>query len=335
MNEARDTLVGDALRRLDLPDHGPDFWAGLDARLVEVPGSGEQPEPDGSRLDAEVVELGDVRTRVPTGPARPSRIPAFAVAAAAVAAIALVVGVAVLRPAADDESRVDVADTPERSTAPDPEAGVEADPAPTAPQVPARSPEALAAEWLRLLRDGDVDRAHALLDESSRAVLSVEQLRDVASGLAGGAGAFADLDRSVIPLIDDEGLAATAVVFTGDVQREGMVETASHAVVVTGDPEDPSRSLGVAFVLNGPTVEAVQRTRPSETRTSPLELELSPTAGATWAIVDGASPVRIDAGEPVVTVDVEALAGPGTHTVAVVSTEAGLYTARSFTVVVP
>lgn len=31
MNELRDTLVGDALRRLDLPDHGPDFWGRLES----------------------------------------------------------------------------------------------------------------------------------------------------------------------------------------------------------------------------------------------------------------------------------------------------------------
>lgn len=327
MNEPRDTLVGDALRRLDVPDHAPDFWTRLDAQLADA-----EVDADAD-ADAEVVELGVVRAPRRPGTTARSRFPVFAAAAAVVAAIALVVGVAVLGPAGDDESQVDVADVPDGSTAPRPDAPVDPEPRSTSPAAPA--PEELAAEWLTLLRDGRVEEAHALLDETSQDALPLESFREVATGLAEGAGAFADLEPTVVPLVDDEGLAATAVVFTGDVEREGMVETASHGVVVTGDPEDPTRPLGLAFVLDGPTVEAVQRTQPSETRTSPLELHVSPTAGATWAVVDGSSAVRIDSGEPTVTVDVEALAGPGTHTVVVVSTEAGVYTARSFTVVVP
>jgi hypothetical protein len=138
-----------------------------------------------------------------------------------------------------------------------------------------------------------------------------------------------------VPLLDDEGLAATTVILAGGVQREGMIETASCPVIITGDPEDPGSRLGVGLALDGPRVEAVQPTQPSETRTSPLELDVSPTAGATWAIVDPGPPLRIDTGEGAVTIDVEAIGGPGTNTVVVVSTEGGLYTARSFTVVVP
>lgn len=342
MNEPRDTIVGDALRRLDVPDHAPDFWDRLDSRLAEDPAGNDDPAPDADHTTVVDLQSSPAARRA----ADRRRTPMFGLAAAVAVVVALVVGLAVLRPAADDESVVDSATVPDGDPAPEPAGPVTPDPDATAPETtvadttvpeaPAQpSPEELATEWLTLLRDGEVEQAHGLLDDTSQAALPLDSFREVATGLAEGAGAFADLEPTVVPLIDDEGLAATAVVFSGDVQREGVIETASYAVVITGDPADPTRELGVGFVLDGPTVEAVERTQPSETRTSPLELELSPTAGATWAIIDGSSPQRIDSGESTVTIDVEGLAGPGTHTVTVISTEGGRYTARSFTVVVP
>lgn len=333
MNDPRDTIVGDALRRLDVPDHAPDFWDRLDASLSGEPPDARLSDHEPDEHEADVIELGSAPSRRASAW---SRVPNLAVAAAVVAAVALVVGVAVLRPAADDESQLDSATVPEGDPAPEPGAPITPEPDATAPAPSAqRSPEELASEWLSLLRDGEVEQAHALLDQASQQALPLQDFREVATGLAEGAGSFADLEPTAVPLIDDEGLAATAVVFAGDVEREGMIETASYAVVVTGDPEDPARELGVAFVLDGPTVTA-EATSPGETRTSPLEVTLSPTAGASWAIVDGSAPERIDtAGDGAATIDVEAIAGPGTHTVTVISTEAGLYTSASFTVVVP
>lgn len=334
MTDPRDTIVGDALRRLDVPAHAPDFWDRVDAELAR-PNTDEDRQSDRDEDDheADVVELTAARA---TRSARSTRLPAAAAAAAAVAAIALAVGLPAAQQAADGDEQVEIADAPDSSSVPEPSAPVTTDP-PTTATAPAAqvAPEEVATEWLTLLRDGETEQAHALLDLTSQEALPLEEFREVATGLAEGAGAFAGLEPSVVPLVDDEGLAATAVVFTGDVEREGMVETASYPVVVTGAPDDGGRPYGIAFVLDGPTVEAVQRTQPSETRTSPVELELSPTAGATWAIVDGTSPQRIDTGESTVSVDVEVLAGPGTHTLAVISTEGGRYTARSFTVVVP
>lgn len=338
MNEHRDALVGDALHRLDVPDHAPDFWNRLDGQLAAGPDADPVGTTAADHGGADVVELGTERDARRSGPTRSRRAPAVAAAAAAAVALAVGLGLPALQQAADGDAQVDVADrtpdpTPDASQpAPTPETNTTTVPDPGVAVV---TPEGLATEWLTLLGEGDVDAAHALLDETSQASLPLESFRELGSGLAEGAAAFADLPPSVIPLIDDEGLAATAVVFTGDVEREGTVETASYAVIVTGDPEDPERALGVAFVLDGPRVEPVQRTNPSETRTSPVELDLSPTAGATWVVVDGSTPVRTGYGEATVTLDVEALAGPGTHTVVVVSTEAGRYTSRSFTVVVP
>jgi hypothetical protein len=329
MNEPRDTVVGDALRRLDVPDHAPEFWDRLDAEL-SGPSSRDEEDHD---TEADAIELGAVRPLRRPGTRGPSRFPVFAAAAAVIAAIALV-GVAALQPGSDDESQVDSANTPDGSVTPDPDAPVTPDTTAPTPSSEA-TPDEIAAEWLTLLRDGEVEQAYELLDENSQATLTLDGFREIASALAEGAGSFADLEPTAVPLIDDEGLAATAVVFSGDVEREGMIETASYAVVVTGDPDDAGRPLGVAFTVDGPRVEAVPRTQPSETRTSPLELDVSGTAGATWALVDASDPARIDSGQPTVTIDVEAIAGPGTHTVTVISTEGGLYTARSFTVVVP
>lgn len=335
MNEPRDRLVGDALHRIDVPDHAPDFWSRLDAGLAEAPDA----EPPGrSEPGAAVIEIGSAHGARRSGPIRSRRGPAVAAAAAAVVALALGVGLPAAQQAADGDAQVDLSDrSPDPAPdavqpVPDPETTTTTAPAPEVVDV---TPEELAIEWLTLVRGGEVDAAYALLDESSQASLPLESFRGLAGGLAEGAGAFADLPPTVVPLIDDEGLAATAVVFTGDVEREGIVETASYAVVVTGDPDDPDRTPRVAFVLDGPRVEPVQRTNPGETRTSPVEVDVSPTAGATWAVVDASAPVRVDDGEATVSLDVEALAGPGTHTVVVISTEAGRYTARSFTVVVP
>lgn len=340
MNEPRDTRVGDALRRLDIPDHAPDFWSRLDQQLAGGAGS----DPAGAQVvghagghdDADVIELGTARLARRSRPTRSRR--RLAAAAAAAIALALGVGLPAVQQAADGDAQIDSAD---RTPDPGPDA-VRPAPAPETTTSMAPDPavvdvalEEVAAEWLTLLRDGEVDAAYALLDEKSQTALPLDTFRELASGLAEGAGAFADLVSTAVPLLDDEGLAATAVVFTGDVQREGTIETASYAVLVTGDPGDPVRRLGVGFVLDGPKVEAVERPGPSESRTSPLVLDVSPTAGATWAIIDSSTVERVDTGASTVTLDVEALAGPGTHTVVVVSTEAGRYTARSFTVIVP
>lgn len=332
MNAPRDTLVGDALRSLDVPDHDPQFWNRFE-QLSAVPASQHEHEPDQGG-GARVVELGAEGALRSDRPAWSRRGPAVA-AAAVLVALALGVGVALTR-ASDGDARLGVADrtqdAPPVERTPPPETTTTPPDAP----VPQPAPQGLATEWLTRLRSGEVDAAYALLDETSQAALSLDAFADeVAAGLAEGATPFADLPATTIPLLDDEGLAATAVVYTGDVQRDGSIETASYGVVVTGDPEDPTRAIGVSFGVDGPTVEAAPLTDPAQTRTSPLELEVSPTAGATWAIVDGGEPLRIDDGEASATIDVEGLAGPGTHTVVVVSTEAGRYTSRSFTVLVP
>lgn len=335
MNDHRDALVGDALRSLDVPDHGPDFWDRLETSLSGAPAEPATTDERDHDADDNVVELAVARSARATARRRPGRVPAVAAAVAVVAAIALAVGLPAAQQAAErGDEQVDMANAPGRSSVPDPSAPVTSEPLQTEP-APSPSPAEVATDWLTLLRDGDVEQAYALLDDASQESLTPEEFGDMATGLAEGAASFADLEAVATPLIDDEGLAATAVVFTGDVEREGMVETASYAVVVTGDPEDPSRELGVGFSLDGPILRA-ETTDPGQTQTSPVEVTLSPTAGASWAVIDGSIVERIDTARTgSASIDVEALAGPGTHTVAIISTEGGLYSSGSSTVVIP
>ena len=123
--------------------------------------------------------------------------------------------------------------------------------------------------------------------------------------------------------------SATVVTFVGDVEREGMVETAAYSVVVTGDSPDV---LGIAFVLDGPAIELEQLSSPTETRTSPVRMT-TPESAEVWVTVDGLAPQRTDSGSAVV--DVEAAAGAGTHIVTLVAIEDGVHTAVTATVVVP
>lgn len=194
MNEPRDTLVGDALRRLDVPDHAPGFWGRLDAELADrQTADGHQPDADDvdHGHDADVIDLGSA-----PGLRRPRsrstrRQAVAAAAAAAVAAIALTVGLPAVQQAEDGDSQVDSADIPD-ATAPDPAPPVTSAPETTAPAPPAQQdPEELAIEWLTLLREGEHESAHAMLDDTSQDALPLDTFLDVATGLAEGAAAFA------------------------------------------------------------------------------------------------------------------------------------------------
>lgn len=330
MTEHRDPTVADALRRLDVPDHGPGFWDRLEANLAEPPevaDAAHRGTSDGS--DAEVVELGDAPSRRRRRP-DVSRWPLLVAAAAAV--VALVVGVAVLRPGDDDESQLDSAGEVEEPTGPDTTPSTDEQPTDTEPpeesgeEVATLQAEEAATGWLTLLRAGDVEQAHARLDAPSRATLPVEDFRQVATGLAEGAGAFAaeGVTTDVLPVPDTAD--TFVVVFHGEVEREGTIETAAYPVVVTGARDEP----GIAFSFAGPPLE-LDEPAPGETRTSPVEVRLR--SGQAWFSIDGGEPQPL--GESPATIDVDGLAGAGTHVVTIVATDGALFTARSVTVVVP
>jgi hypothetical protein len=334
MNEPRDTLVGDALRRLDVPDHAPDFWSRLDAELA-----GTAHDGDGGDADADVVALA-------AAPSRPgatwARRPVL-LAAAALVIVALAVGASVLRSGDDDESQLDVAETPGEVDA-DPEATEPPAPDTTQPPEATEPPETtsttvpeaidaaqaeeVAATWLGSLFDGDVDGAYDQLDLASRSLLDRDGFQELSSGLAEGAAAFSrpGITRAVT-VLDAADASFAVVTFTGDVEREGMIETASYPVVVTAS--------GVHFTLDGPQVELdPDYARSSGTTLAPpLEVLVSDTAD-TWLWVDGDEPERFLAGGRLVLGE-EAMGGAGTHLVTIVAIEGGAITARSYTVVVP
>lgn len=328
MSEHRDSTVGDALRRLDVPDHAPGFWDRLDARLTE-PADATTPSLADAVVppDGEVVELGSApsRRRHLPGPR-----PILALVAAAAAVAALVVGVTAFRAGDDAPSRVDTADPspadpgpgstapPEEPDGPEPDGGQAVQPALQA--------EETATGWLTLLRAGEVEEAHARLDATSRAALPLEEFRQVATGLAEGASAFAG-EGVTSDVLRIPGDAATyVVVFAGEVEREGMVETAAYPVVVTGVGDEP----GIAFSFDGPSLE-LDEPAPGDTWTSPVVVRVG--TDRSWFAVDGGELQPIE--QSPISIDVEGLAGAGTHALTVVTTDGERYTTRSVTVVVP
>lgn len=336
MTEHRDNTVAEALRRLDVPDHRPGFWHDVEARLSQTaPAAGAAAEPlvdapdDGADPEPDVVDLRRHGQR----PGRFAGGPRWWLVAAALVLVALLAGVSLLRPGGEEDSVVDVADQPGDGGVPGPTDGDDA---------PSRAPDESAATkvadaWLSALAAGEVDAAYELLVASSRDALPRSEFRDVSTGLAEGAGAFAapDVERRAFALDGSGAPPAWVVVYSGEVEREGMVETSSYPVVVVPSPEDP-RSLRVSFSLR-PLIEPVPVTPANRTLTSPLTVSVSETAEA-WVSFDGgpARSVAVGPGQrDQVSIDVEALAGPGTHLVTLVAAEDGVFTARSVTVVVP
>ena len=341
MNEPRDTLVGDALRRLDVPDHAPDFWDALEARLGEGPA--DTPEPtDGEETTVVDLESSPAARRV----ADRNRTPMFALVAAVAVVVALVVGVAVLSGGADDESQLDVADPtetseptetsdPDETTPPeedDSNTETTAPPETTTSVIPAEQvavgAEETAVAWIDALGAGDMDTAYDLFDDQTRADLDRAQFEELSTGLAEGAAAFgAEGITSDVATVEAAVGSFHVVTFSGDVEREGMIETAAYPVVVT--------DTGVHFTLDGPLLELDPDYAGSSgtTLASPLEVLVSDTAD-TWLWIDGDEPERfLSPGRLVL--DVEEVAGAGIHVVSLVAIEDGRITARAYTVMVP
>lgn len=340
MNEHRDPVVADALRRIDVPDHGPDFWHDLEARLATTAPSGgpdtlgRTTGPDGGDTDDEGPDLVDLRDARARHLGRRTGL-RWQLVAAVLVIVALLLGVGLLDGASDEESRVDVADEPGDDGRP-PAPSV-ADPG---PQEPVEGWEqwsaSLADIWLDAVAAGEVDKAYGFLAPASKEAISLGEFRAVSTGLAEGAGAFttSGVERSTFTIERTEGPQVTVVLYSGEIEREGMIETASFPVVVVA-PADTGAG-GVVFTLD-PLIEPVPVTPAGQTLTSPLDVSVSPSAEA-WVSIDGspAQPVPVGSGPTgQVSIDVEALAGPGTHTVVLVAAEGDALTARSFTVVVP
>lgn len=336
MNEPRDTLVGDALRRLDIPDHEPLFWERLEARLVDGRSETGTDEPEPVRAEEMTVVDLQSSPAARRAAAAGNRTPMLALAAAVAVVVALVVGLGVFGSDSDDESEVDMAGETDGGAAPvrvpdtiDPEL---APPETTTSVVPGEDLDAYAeqtaAAWIEALFAGDTEAAYGLLDDQTRADLDPAEFEELSSGLFEGAAAFAaeGIARTVVAVPADAG-EFHVVTFTGDVEREGMVETAGYPVVVT--------SSGVHLTMDGPQLELDPEYAGSSgtTLASPLEVLVSDTADA-WLWIDAAAPERFSSPGRLV-LDVEDAAGPGTHVVSLVAIEGERITARTFTVVAP
>jgi hypothetical protein len=336
MTQHHDRVVGDALRRLDVPDHHPDFWAAVDLAL-RAENSPERAGSEESGSDATVLHL---REPVERGLAETRRAPMVALAAAVAVVVALVVGAAVLTGGGAGETTLNIADEPAEGPAVQPsETSVPGDGADTtmpqatsSPDEPAamaaEEAQARASEWLDRLLAGDMEVAYRLLDDPSRDAMTFDEFQPGAAGLVEGAAAFAadGVERSVLQVETATGVVSV-VTFTGDVEREGTVETASYPVAVT--------PTGVHFTVEGPQLELAldEADASGVTLTSPLVMRVGENDGA-WVWFDGHVMEPL-AGQGRVEIDVEAVAGPGTHVVTLLAVHHGLITVRAHTVVVP
>lgn len=165
MSDQRDPVVAQALRELPVPEHGPGFWEGLEARLAAeddprrgestaAPSVGSWADETGDDPGATVVSLEEVRARRRTGRG-------WIVAVATVAA-GLLVGVAVLRPSPDG-SELRTAGPPSSTTAqPDPgQRGKGSE----------MGAEDAVVEWFERIAAGDAAGATELLGPRSRRYL--------------------------------------------------------------------------------------------------------------------------------------------------------------------
>jgi len=339
MTEHRDPFVGDALRRLDVPDHDPGFWAALDVALADD-GGPERDLDDDRRADAtdaadaDVIELGG--RRAASRSIRSRRVPVAAAAAAAAAALALGVVLPAVQQAADGERQVDVTEGPsttdpaETTDTTSPEA---TGPAPEGPAaMTAAQAAANAVEWLDRLFATDVEGAYGLLDDTSREAMTFEDFELLGSGLFEGAAAFAGegIEREVLQVETASGFVSV-VTFSGEVEREGMVETAAYPVVLTG--------TGVHFTLDGPQLEIDSEYLDASgtTLTSPLVMAIGADVPEVWVWTVGGGANVLDPVEERgrVEIDVESTAGPGTHVVTLLAVQGDHFVARSHTVVVP
>ena len=193
MNEPhRDPTVARALDRLPVPDHAPDFWDTLDARLDEADG------------------ITHLRPR----PRRRQLTPLLAAAAAMI----LVLGVALVMVDQDDGDKV-LTGNPTQTTQKEPATTVP-------PRAPTSTPDVTVNQWLDALGRGDEQTAAALVGPKSRRYIEslggdVEGFMRESEEGYGGWGASSDRSTTEIDLGTVDGARTTIVVVTGTWRGEG------------------------------------------------------------------------------------------------------------------
>ena len=202
MNELhRDPAVTRALGRLPVPEHAPDFWDTLDARLDEVGG---------------VTELEPRRRRR-------QRTPLLTAAAAMV----LVLGVALVMIDQEDGGKV-VTGSPSQTTQKQTATTVP-------PRTPTSTPDVTVNQWLEALGRGDEQTAAALVGPKSRRYIeslggNVEGFMRESEEGYGGWGASPDRSTTEVDLGTVDGALTTIVVVTGTWRGEGEDGFRSDAV---------------------------------------------------------------------------------------------------------
>ena len=184
MSTLRDAQLGEALRALDVPAHGPEFWTDLAAAL-RAERAGAAPASAVTQEEAAPVELRDHQAehaapRRPAAPPAPTRHHRRWLASAAVAAlVAAVVAAAAL-----------MSDGPQRTTTVPPAGETPTTAPPTS--VVATVPESLAAEVTVTLADGTVHELQVVAArDGSRSVTDLDTgertVRDAVEGVVLGA----------------------------------------------------------------------------------------------------------------------------------------------------
>jgi hypothetical protein len=288
--DERDRVVARALGRLPAPEHGPDFWAGVDARLAAA---NEPPQPaardaavaDG---DAPVIELRAAerseRSTRERSARRWTRVAPLAVAAAIVAVVA---GVLATRDSSDDaRSRVVLA-APSETTLPLPNTNSPA-PANGADEVAERA----AITFIDALSNGDLRTAWDMLGPASRDTWqSFDAFSGARSGFSEGLGTWASASNRTVSTtrvwVDDKtGASLHVVTFMGERRPEGMLTTEPYAMVVRVksaggvdvEPFTPHDTVGLRLL------KPVEVSPVSSTEDSPVVLE-TPTGTKSLALV--------------------------------------------------
>ncbi len=310
MTERRDPIVADALRRLDVPDHGPGFWADLEARLADEADAASRPtdttESTDDRDDVEIVEL---RARRDAKVDRPRSLPTRQLVAAVLVIVALLVGISLLNPLGDEDSSVGIAGQPGATSTPT----TQPPPATDVSNTAAAATDAAVA-WLSALGAGDVDGAYAMLDSGSRGRLPRSEFD--AAGLAEGGAAFRDVATRYVFAYSAGDRQAHVVTFVGQVEREGMVETDAFPVVVV--EEDGQARIALE----------VTQFRLLATSDGSFDI-LAPPGASVLASVDGSSArsIPVDSeGRGTITPDVT---GAGPHALTLVAVTDGVPVARA------
>jgi hypothetical protein len=243
-----DVVVETALRLLPVPDHGPAFWADLDARLAVEPAPhvvepalapgppADHPHTFGDRL----VELvpDTALALLPPALRQRSNVVLSVVAVAAAVMVVVAGGLLVRDRVGNGQSTGDLASSASQPGADEAEATVEATPTSsrTTGDPDAELPKAAVLQWVAQLGAGDMGAAWASMGPASRAHFGSESAFAAEAGsLAEGYGAWsgAEPDHVLVTALTSSGDGSLLIVtLVGTVEQEGSRSRRAEAIPV-------------------------------------------------------------------------------------------------------